>query len=91
VPGAGLGAWGALLIQKGPCLRRAPAVAVVERDEQLPRDVPGEPVRQDARRLRVEEVLRKKETEKRVSSSSPLEQTRSKLANPVEVTGFDRG
>ena len=23
--------------------------------------------------------------------SSPLEQTRSKLANPVEVTGFDRG
>ena len=25
------------------------------------------------------------------SKSSPLEQTRSKLTNPVELTGFDRG
>jgi len=25
------------------------------------------------------------------SKSSPLEQTRSKLANPVELTGFDQG
>jgi len=25
------------------------------------------------------------------SKSSPLEKTRSKLANPVELTGFDRG
>jgi len=25
------------------------------------------------------------------SKSSPLEQTRLKLANPVELTGFDRG
>jgi len=30
-------------------------------------------------------------SERSRSKSSPLEQTRSKLANPVELTGFDRG
>jgi len=30
-------------------------------------------------------------SERSRSKSSPLEQTRSKLANPVELTGFDQG
>jgi len=38
-----------------------------------------------------DELIYKESFEQSRSKSSPLEQTRSKLANPVELTGFDRG
>jgi len=42
-------------------------------------------LRDDSNNIQEEEVF-----ERSRSKSLPLEQTRSKLANPVELTGFDR-